>query len=250
MKAIVMWGMLGLGLLGVSAVAQAVPVVISDPYRGSNAGGSGTDASDAIGVYRKFDIESLTLTEITPSQVTVQIRTNYNHGDTTLGTIVVGGRALQVGDLLFSVGGAFEYGVALRSHDGFLEGHLYEIDGARLSNYYMGSYPITHYRENTAVRMDPVGVDFGRHGPGTVTTSGIEHAEILIEVSFVPIGDFFRDYLEHGLGAHFAVATCANDFVSGETGIPPAQVPGPASALLLLSGTGALGAVASIRRRR
>jgi hypothetical protein len=242
-----------LTLMGLAAPALAAPIVITDPYTGSNAPGGGGDASDTIGVYKKFDIDRLIVQSVTLSEVRIRIQTNYNGGDLTLAPINLGGLpTLHVGDLLFGVheGGSlhWRYGVALRAHDGFDAGDLYEIHGARTSTDYLPGVPFSWYRELTAVRMSPTGVDFTHHGAGTVTTSSLGNAAVAIDLAFAPLGGFLADYAEYGLDVHFAVATCANDVLDGR--LEGILLPAPASLGLLGAGLIAALGAAGCRRGR
>ena len=240
-----------LALMGVAAPALAAPIVITDPYTGNNAPGGGTDSSDTIGVYKKFDIDRLIVQSFTASEVRIRIQTNYNGGDLTLAPINLGGGVptLYVGDLLFGVhDGAslhWKFGVALVNHDGFDAGDLYEIHGSRSSTQYLPGIPFSWYREHTPVRMSPAEVKTLTHGAGTVTTSSLGGAEVAIDLAFTPTASFLEEYAEYGLEVHFAVATCANDVLDGH--LEGRLVPAPASVGLL--GAGLIAALAAARLR-
>src|SRR5207302_11513592 len=109
--------LLGSFFLGCVSVqmAYALPIPVTDPYGGQNNPGSSN--GDVIGALGGFDIESLTFTQLGASGVTAGIRFNYNFGDASLSPYTFYGVTLQAGDLLFSVGGTYRYGVALISHD-------------------------------------------------------------------------------------------------------------------------------------
>lgn len=238
-----------LALMGLATPALAAPIVITDPYTGKSAPGSGGDASDTIGIYQKFDIDRLIVQSITSHEVRIRIQTNYNNGDLTLAPINLGGvPTLYVGDLLFGVheGGSlhWKFGVAMVSHDGFDAGDLYEIHGARTSTDYLPGIPFSWYRELTPVRMSPTGVDFAHRGVGTVTTSSLGGSEVAIDLAFAPTAGFLAEYAEYGLDVHFAVATCANDVLDGHF---EGRVPAPAS--LGLVGVGLLMAMGAARVR-
>ena len=226
----VLWGCF-LGCVSVQ-IAYALPITVTDPYGGQNNPGSSN--GDVIGALGGFDIESLTFTQLGASGVTAGIRFNYNFGDASLAPYTFAGNTIQVGDLLFSVGGAYRYGVALVSHDGLLAGKLYSILGALSSDDYLGSSGLT-YRFNTEVRMNPTGAVV--IGDGTVSTSNIGGYEVLSNLNFTPSASFLTD-LSSGLGVEFASAICANDIAQGYIDAP--SVPEPSTWLLFVTGLAGL----------
>jgi hypothetical protein len=210
-----------------------VPVTIADPYGGQN--NPGHSNGDVIGDLSRFDIESLTFTQLSASGVTAGIRFNYNLGDATLTPFNLYGPTLEVGDLLFSVGGAYRYGVALVSHDGLLAGKLYAILGTKSSDDYLGSSGLT-YRYNTPVRINPTGAVL--IGDGTVSTQNIGGYELLSTFNFTPSGSFLTDLGSSVLGVEFASAICANDIVQGY--IAPTSMPEPSTWFLFVTGLAGL----------
>ena len=213
--------------------AYALPVTFTDPYGGQNNPGSSN--GDVIGDLGRFDIESLTFTQLSASGATAGIRFNYNLGDATLTPYSLYGVTLQVGDLLFSVGGTYRYGVALISHDGLAAGKLYSILGTQSSDDYLGSSGLT-YRYNTPVRMNPTGAVV--IGDGTVSTQNIGGYELLSTFNFTPSGSFLIDLEASGLGVQFASAICANDIAQGY--IAPTSMPEPSTWFLFVTGLGGL----------
>jgi hypothetical protein len=221
-----------LGCASVQA-AYALPVTFSDPYGGQTNPGSNN--GDVIGPLGQFDIESLTVTQLSAGGVTAGLRYNYNLGDASLAPYSFLGVTLHVGDLLFSVGGAYRYGVALISHDGLVAGKLYSIVGTKSSDDYLGSTGLT-YRHNSPVRMNPTGAV--AIGDGTVSTLNIGGSEVLSTFNFTPGGSFLTDLDSSGLGAEFASAICANDIVEGL--IAPTSVPEPSTWFLMMTGVAGL----------
>jgi hypothetical protein len=221
-----------LACAGVPA-AYALPVTFADPYGGQSNAGSNN--GDVIGPLSRFDIESLTFTQLSATGVTAEIRFNYNLGNAALAPYNFLGVTLSVGDLLFSVGGTYRYGVALTAHDGLAAGQLYSILGTQSSDDYLGSSGLT-YRHNTPVRMDPTSAVI--IGAGTVSTQNIGGNEVLSTLNFTPGGSFFTDLEWSGLGADFSAAVCANDIVEGY--LAPTSVPEPSTWLLLLTGVAGL----------
>jgi len=215
--------------LGCASVqtAHALPVTFTDPYGGQNNPGSSN--GDVIGDLGRFDIESLTFTQLSASGVTAGIRFNYNFGDATLTPYNFYGATLQVGDLLLSVGGTYRYGVALISHDGLVAGKLYSILGTRSSDDYLGSSGLT-YRYNTPVRMNPTGAVM--IGDGTVSTQNIGGYELLSTFNFTPGGSFLIDLQSSGIGVQFASAICANDILT--------SMPEPSTWFLFVTGLAGL----------
>jgi hypothetical protein len=213
--------------------AYALPVTFADPYGGQNNAGSNN--GDVIGALGRFDIESLTVTQLSASGVTAGIRFNYNFGDATLQPFNFLGATLEVGDLLFSVGGTYRYGVALISHDGLTAGKLYSILGTRSSDDYLGSSGLT-YGHNIPVRMNSTGAVVV--GDGTVSTQNIGGFELLSTFNFTPSGSFLTDFQSSGLEAQFSSAVCANDIVQGYIG--STSMPEPSTWILFLTGLGGL----------
>jgi len=217
-----------LGCISVQ-LAYALPVTITDPYGGQNNPGSSN--GDVIGALGGFDIESLTFTQLGAGSVTAGIRFNYNFGDASLAPYAFAGSTIEVGDLLFSVSGAYRYVVALIAHDGLLPGKLYSILGTRSSDDYLGSSGLG-YRTNTPVRINPTGAVV--IGDGTVSTSNIGGYEVLSNLNFTPSTSFLTD-LSSGLGVEFASAICANDILTGSIAAPE-----PSTWLLFVTGLGGL----------
>src|SRR5438552_5476280 len=213
-------------------LAYPLPITITVPYGGQN--NSGSSNGDVIGALGAFDIESLTFTQLSASGVTAGIRFNYNFGDASLAPYTFAGSTIEVGDLLFSVGGSYRYGVALVSHDGLLAGKLYSILGTRSSDDYLGSSGLG-YRTNTPVRINPTGAVV--IGDGTVSTANIGGYEVLSSLNFTPSASFLID-LSSGLEVGFASAICANDIAQGH--IDASAVPEPSTWLLFVTGLAGL----------
>jgi PEP-CTERM putative exosortase interaction domain len=209
--------------------AYALPVTLSDPYGGQN--NAGHSNGDVIGDLSRFDIESLTITQLSASGVTGNIRFNYNLGDATLSPFALFGTSLQVGDLLFSLGGTYKYGVALVSHDGLLAGKLYSILGTKSSDDYLGASGLT-YRNNTPVRINPTGAVIV--GDGTITTQNVGGYELETTFNFTPSASFLVDLHSSVLGVQFESAICANDIVQGS--IPATSMPEPSTWFLFATG--------------
>ena len=222
-------------LLGFASVqaAYALPVTFTDPYGGQNNPGSSN--GDVIGELGRFDIESLTVTQLGASGVAGEIRFNYNLGDATLAPYSLFGTTLQVGDLLFSLGGTYRYGVALVSHDGLVAGKFYSILGTQSSDDYLGSSGLT-YRYNTPVRINPTGAVVV--GDGTVTTQNIGGYELLSTFNFTPSASFLIDLHSSVLGVQFESAVCANDIIQGS--IAPTSMPEPSTWFLFVTGLAGL----------
>jgi len=231
-----------LALLPTVVSAAPFPVVITDPYAGQISPTSSN--GDVIGTTGGFDIESVTISDIATREVTVHVEFNYNFGEATLSPYRIFGVTMEVGDLLFSVNGAYKYGVALVDHDGLEAGDLYSITGTRDSNSYLGGSRLI-WRYLTAVRMNPAGAS--HLGDGDVTVTPIGGSELDAAITFRPGGELLVDLETLGLGVHFASAVCANDVIDGR--IDPTRVPVPPSFALLAGGLLVL-AVARRSRRR
>ncbi|MCX6620491.1 MAG: PEP-CTERM sorting domain-containing protein [Acidobacteria bacterium] len=208
------------------AALGATPVTITDPYAGSNP--SGSSNGDVIGALSRFDIDMITFTSATNLEVQMEILFNYNDGDANLNAFNIGGGSpdLNVGDILFSVGGNLTYGIALKDHNALIAGHLYQLTGGKTAFDVLnwGSTSSTNYRPNEFVWIDPVGAT--DIGTGAVLSSVFDHTEILAKISFTPTSGFLTD-LGSGVGMQFASATCGNDMIKGD--VQMGAVPEPAT---------------------
>lgn len=235
--------------------APFVPQVLSDPYPGipyPNAN------YDVIGSLSGFDIESVTLTQFSNSTVSLEISFNYGPANNysrpdPLAPYNFFGAQLQVGDLLFGrtpppgQEPVYTYGVALIAHDGFDAGDLYRIKATRDSDFYLGAFSGSlFWNYDTPVRMDPL--DSEHLSAGTAVTTKPGAPRLLTTITFDQHPDFQDDWNDTGLSVHFTSGICANDELNG--GIGPAQVPEPASFLLLVAGLGGLAAVRHRARSR
>ena len=213
-------------LLVFCASLGATPTVITDPYSGPDP--SGANNGDVIGALSRFDIDMITFTPVSTLEARMDILINYNEGDDSLSAFNIGGGSpdLNVGDILFSIGGAPAYGIALRDHDSLIAGHLYQLTSA-LTAYDVlqwGSTASTNYRPNEYVWIDPAGAT--DIGTGMVMSSVFDHTEVLSRVTFTPTSGFLTD-LGAGMSIQFASATCGNDIVKGDVTL--GTVPEPAT---------------------
>lgn len=192
----------------------ATPAVITDPYSGPNP--SGANNGDVIGELSRFDIDMITFTMVTSLDVQMDILFNYNEGDASLSTFNIGGGSpdLNVGDVLFTIGGTPAYGIPLRDRDSLIAGHLYQLSSALTAYDALQwlSPAATNYRPGEYVWIDPAEADL--ISTGSVHTIVYDSAEVMASVNIVPSARFLAD-LGTGMGVQFASATCGNDVIKG-----------------------------------
>jgi hypothetical protein len=224
------------------AFSASATTVFTSPYYGQNPG-SANDQDGVIGLNAQFDIQSVVFTNITPSNVTVQIDFNYNYGDIKLSPFTVDGINLQAADLLFTSGSDM-WGIALSSHPGFMAGDLYSVDDFLTAKQVLGN-PAASYNPNDVVWMNNDG-NQRLAGTGTVSTVGIGGDEVQTTLSFTPPANLLSAFNVANVLFDFGSATCANDYINGTVGAIT-SVPEPTSFILLGAGLVGLG---FIRRRR
>jgi hypothetical protein len=163
-----------------------------------------------------------------PSQITFSLFTNYPQGG-----ITVGSWATFAGDLAIDLpgGSSYEYGIALTNHNGIVAGNLYNVTNWNLSNSYAPSGYI--YNQNQIVTIG-AGTDIGDAliSWNSIGSDPTYRIDVTLARNLIPAD---------GIGLHWPVATCANDYVDGTTSVPE-----PATMLLL--GLGLIG-LAGVRRK-
>ena len=218
---------------------MATPLVFNDPY--------GVGAPDVIGNLSQFDIESVTFQSVTASEVTIKTRLNYNNGDSTMSTFGIGGSfsVLNIGDILFNVGGVFKYAIILHSHDGLLAGNLYQLSNGALTAFDIFGVvdPLnTIYRPNASVWANATGATQLNAVNGTSTATllgGGPEIEDTVNFTLASNSPFLTDFDNSSFT--FASANCGNDVIGG------AITPEPASMAMIGAGIAAL---ALLRRRK
>jgi hypothetical protein len=216
----------------IAGTAGATPYVVSDPY----PGGGG----DVIGDTSLFDIDKIKFLQMDPTQIEAEIDLNYDGGALTLPEFTVGGRKLDIGDLLFKKNGQFLYGVPVKDHSSapnggaygsggqlVTAGALYQINaggsitawqalnGAPGDTGYRPMETVWLWKNNgslTLLSNKPAGTD-----PVVASLGG---SEIKIDLRFIPGGNFYSDLMSGQLSVHFASAICANDVIDGRIAIP------------------------------
>ena len=220
--------------------------VFTDPY--------GVGAPDVLGPTADFDIQSLELT-LTPTSLAIEVRMNYDGGDTTLapfsepGTSFAGVQ-LNVGDILIhgrsslwaipltpisgGIGGGGLYAVrgpvAVAepiTRGQVLPGSMYQVTGSLTAGQVLGVGPAGDLRADDAVwgeggNLGIASPDYAGNLPAVTSLGG---PEIAIALSIHVDQAFYGD-LAHGYSIHFASTTCACDVLDG-------SVPEPAGLGLL-----------------
>lgn len=215
------------------------------PYLGQNPG-TAVDQLGVVGLNGQFDIQSVAFSNISPSNITVQIDFNYNFGDTTLAPFSVYGITLNPGDLLLTSGTQM-WGVALSGHPGFTAGDLYSVDGFLTARQVLGN-PNASYNPNDYVWLNNDGAQ-ALLTAGSVSSVGIGGDEIQTTLSFTPSAGLYSQFAAGDVSFQFGAATCANDYITGTIN-PASSVPEPASVLLLMSGLAGLGLLSRVTRAR
>ena len=229
----------GTVLLVPAAPTGAQPIVYTDTYGGNHNPAVTCCSGDVIGELGGFDIESITFTQWSPSSIKGDIKFNYNFGDATLADYVFdpahpSGSGLKVGDLLFSVGGTFKYGMPLVSHDGLTAGSLYSITHVLTSNDFGLDSSRYIWRFNTPVRIDPIGSTLLT--TGSVSTSNIGFYEVDANFNLVPGSSFYTEFSNNAMVVQFASAICANDVLMALIEAPSVHMPEPSTWMLLCFG--------------
>lgn len=225
-----------------TAISLSAATTFYSPYYGQNPGIIG-DQLGVIGLNGQFDIQSVAFTNVSASNVTVQIDFNYNFGDITLSPFTVDGINLHTGDLLLS-GGGQRWGVALSGHPGFTAGNLYLADSFLTAKQVLGN-PAASYNPNDQVWLnDDGGQQFLESG--SVSTVGIRGDEVQTILSFTPTSGLYSALALGNVSFEFGAATCANDYITGTISLA-SSVPEPVSLVLVGSG---LVALSFLSRRR
>lgn len=231
----------------IASVAYADPMVQGTIYDGTFPGSSCTSGCDVIGDRSSFDIEKIELF-LGPHTSTVNIFTNYGTTPPNQWSYNATGAHpprldLNLGDLFFTFGGTFAYGIVLAAdgHGGFLQDRLYEVgDGVttQTASQVLGihSYPQSSwiFRDNAVVWLGGTPSTPLAQGTHTVTNRGTgSDPRWIVSVTF-PSAAVWDDAVAHGrVGVSFASATCGNDIITGEIAV---VVPEPATGALLLGG--------------
>ena len=236
---------LSLICLGLAATAPAA-TTFNSPYDGQNPG-SASDQDGVIGTNGQFDLQSVTFTNLSSTNFTVKIDSNYDFGDATLAPFSISGITLNVGDLLFNDGTEM-WGVALAPHAGFTAGDLYSVNSFLTARTVLGNPQGATYRANDDVWMNNNG-DQSIAGTGTSSSINIGGDEVQTTLSFTPSAGLIAALDSGNLDVQFSSATCSNDYVSGHlTGNVTSTVPEPTGFLLLGTGLIALSLIPRMRR--
>jgi hypothetical protein len=230
-------------LFGLAAASASASIVLYSPYDGQNPG-SANDQDGVIGANGQFDVQSLAFTNISPTNVTVQLDYNYNYGDATLAPFTDSGILLQPADLLLT-SGAQMWGVALVSRTGFTAGDLYSVNSFLTAGQVLG-FPNATYNKSDDVWMDNDGAQ-ALAGMGTSTTVNIGGDEVQTTLSFKPSAALYSALTSGTTVVAFSSADCANDYLTGQIST---TVPEPTGFTLFGTGLVALAGIPLLRRRK
>jgi hypothetical protein len=236
-----------------SAKMWGETIIVTDPF---NIAGD----SDVIGNKLQFDAQSVQVTTGTGT-LTIDIRTNFDNPN--LYSFRDTGVRLNIGDLFFTVNGAYEYGIPLAYHNGpaggpwgnrVYAGHVYQITDPATAlltaRQTLHNPAYVEYRPDAIVWMiDLGGLRDVTAGTPTVQVlpiagnNGVNGPLYDIRVNTsLPAGLFSLPTASYGL--EFAVATCGNDLVEGPLNFSSSDplrqagfgnpVPEPATLLLVI----------------
>ncbi len=233
--------------LGLAAIAGATPVTFTDPF--------GVGSPDVIGALDKFDIQKVVV-DVTATGVTAEIYTNFGLGSTSIAPYTDGGRTYNIGDLFFTIGGTYSYGVALYNHgvpnggqsgNTVYAGHLYDIND--VSNGTLTA--LEALQADTGGRLNEIVLlrnystyltDLGTGSVSAIATGSNPEFKITVTIPKSVSTAFYNDMASGNWGIHFAAATCGNDIIDGQN----SGVPEPGTFVML---GGALLGLGLIRRR-
>jgi hypothetical protein len=218
------------------------------------------DGRGTVGTAANFAVVSGTVTTNSSGFADILLDFNYrptgNGGPSTpLGAYLLGGVTLDVGDVLFQVGG-HDYGIAIASHSGspngsnaslfatVQAGHFYESTSLLTADTVL-NHPSFGFRPTADVWLGAAVTDLGTLTE-TITYHAGQTPDYVVELTGQLPASFLADVAaNNGLSADFASATCGNGLLVGSGTL--GSVPEPAS--LSLIGGGLL-ALALLTRRR
>lgn len=237
--------LLGLSLSLAAGAAHAGPLFLDD---------YGTGAPDVLGSLADFDVRSLEVVDLSPTNLQITLRLNYHGGDATLAAFSAAGTSFAavpvgVGDVLIQgqsslwaipltgtaggPGGIYGYAVGRPVAVGVpatrptvLAGSLYQVTGSLTAGQVLGVDPAGDFRADTAVwgAISDFNPTYSGFVPIAYSLGGPEIA-VLLQIAVGPA--FYAD-VSAGYSVHFASTTCACDVIDG-------TVPEPAPLALLLA---------------
>ena len=189
----------------------------------------------------EWDIKKVDITW-TGADLKMQIFTNYPQA---------GLEGAGQGDIVLGLGGTFNYGIAMTTHDGFQAGHIYAVTGWQTpddiwggTNYiYGGRYGSDSDPQMPYSLIETVSEDLGVATIQYLAGGGGSISNYLLEVLFPD--NFNADGSWNDFIFQVKSGTCANEILVGEATRP---VPLPSSAYLL--GSALVGLLVLGRRRK
>lgn len=217
-------------VLMIGAVAPAFAYTINDPVGVAWP----TPGYDRIGDV-KYELFGMNISQGVDT-ITFDIFSNFNKTQPT-GTNPSTWYTTP-GDLFFDFDsdGQYDHGVAFTNNSGLVAGGFYSITSANKSDFYAKPNYVYHNNQFVTITGGSLLGMADMFYQDDIAGSSPDYMWHLV---------LDKDYFTHGdtVGLHYAVATCANDYMDGSFTVTPEP------ATMLLFGMGVAGLAARLRRK-